>query len=68
MELVMFLDSDDLLLPKAVERLSKEINVTGKDIITSNVQTEDKNGFTYKLENSETIWTHGKIYRTSFLK
>ena len=61
----MFLDSDDLLLPKAVERLTKEINVTNYDIIISDIQGEDKNGFSYSIPAStnETVWTHGKIYR-----
>jgi glycosyltransferase involved in cell wall biosynthesis len=36
-EFIMFLDSDDLLLPKAVERLTKEINVTNCDIIISDI-------------------------------
>lgn len=67
-ELVMFLDSDDLLLPKAIERLSKEINVNNCDIVTSEIQGEDKYGFSFLIKDKETIWTHGKIYRTSFLK
>lgn len=67
-ELVTFLDSDDLLLPKAIERLSKEINVTGSDIITSEIQGEDKFGFSWTIDDNETTWNHGKIYRVSFLK
>lgn len=69
-EFVMFLDSDDLLLPKAVERLTKEINVTNCDIIISDIQGENKDGFSYSIPVSanETVWTHGKIYRVSFLK
>lgn len=67
-ELVMFLDSDDLLLPKAVERLSKEINVNNCDIVTSDIQGENEYGFPFFIKDKETIWTHGKIYRTSFLK
>lgn len=67
-ELVMFLDSDDLLLPKAIERLSKEINVTRNDMIVSEIQGEDKFGFSWTIDDNETIWNHGKIYRVSFLK
>lgn len=67
-ELVMFLDSDDLLMPKAIERLSKEINVTNKDIIVSQIQGETKQKFPIVVHDSETVWTHGKIYRISFLK
>lgn len=64
----MFLDSDDLLLPKAVERLSKEINVTGSDVIISKIQTEDKFHFSYSIEDVSSVWTHGKIYRVSYLR
>ena len=67
-ELVMFLDSDDLLLPKAVERLSKEINITNSDMVISQIQGETKDKNIGIVPNTETIWTHGKIYRVSFLK
>lgn len=67
-ELVMFLDSDDLLLPKAVERLSKEINVTNSDIIVSKIQSEDKLHFPISIVDSQAVWTHGKIYRVSYLR
>lgn len=67
-ELVMFLDSDDLLLPKAIERLSKEINVTNSDIIVSKIQSEDKLHFPISIVDSQAVWTHGKIYRVSYLR
>lgn len=67
-ELVMFLDSDDLLLPKAIERLSKEINITNSDIVISQIQGETKDKNIGIVPNTETVWTHGKIYRVSFLK
>lgn len=67
-ELVMFLDGDDLLLPKAVERLTKEINITNSDIVVSELQSERKDGIPFLVGDTETVWTHGKIYRVSFLK
>lgn len=67
-ELIMFLDSDDLLFPKAVERLSKEISITNSDIIISEIQGETKDKNIGLVPNTETVWTHGKIYRVSFLK
>ena len=67
-ELVMFLDSDDLLFPKAVERLTKEIGITNSNVICSVIQGENSQKGPFTVENSETVWTHGKIYRVSFLK
>lgn len=67
-ELVMFLDSDDILLPKAIERLSKEISITNSNMVISNILLEDKNKNLDQIQHGETVWTHGKIYRVSFLK
>lgn len=67
-EFVLFMDSDDLLMPKAVERLSKEINITNSNIIVSQIQSETKQKIPVQVANPEEIWTHGKIYRVSFLR
>ena len=65
----MFLDADDILLPYAVEVLTREINRNNADVIISNFYTEKKGiGLdVYKVETNGT-WLHGKIYRLSYLK
>lgn len=67
-EFVIFLDADDLLMPKAVERLSKEISLTNSNIVISIIQGETKQKIPAIVANSEEVWTHGKIYRVSFLE
>ena len=67
-EYVMWLDSDDLLFPNAVERLEDVIKHNNADIILTDIQQEIPNAppTVIKAENSHT-WMHGKIYRTQFL-
>lgn len=66
---VMFLDSDDLLMPHAVELLTKEIAITGADIVVSNFLNDkfNKTYDTYEINQNKT-WLHGKIYRLPFLR
>lgn len=62
---VMFLDSDDLLCPHAVARLSYEIQVNKYDLISSGIwQQKNKVGGTI---SQNATWTHGKIYRVAYL-
>ena len=67
-DLVMFLDSDDMLYPHAVARLTYEINHTKHDIISSAIWSEDKNGTGDTIAEDNKTWLHGKIYRTAYLK
>ena len=68
MELVMFLDSDDILLPHAVQALTYEINHGKFDIISSTIIAEHQNQpFTFIHPQQGLTWFHGKIYRMSFL-
>lgn len=69
LELIMFLDSDDLLFPNAVQALTHEINHGRYDFVMSEIVTERGNEpqFTIKGENALT-WHHGTIYRVKFLK
>ena len=67
-DLVMFLDSDDMLYPHAVARLTHEINHTMHDVISAAIWSEDKNGTGDMIPADNKTWMHGKIYRTSYLK
>jgi glycosyltransferase involved in cell wall biosynthesis len=66
---VMFLDADDMLMPYAVEMLTKEIAITGADFVVSDFVNDKYNKAyeTYGLDKNKT-WLHGKIYRVSFLR
>lgn len=68
-EYLMWLDSDDFLLPFAIERLTTVIAHNKADIIVTNIWRD------YSLTGEKNIiaadqsrtWLHGKIYRTQFL-
>ena len=67
-ELVMFLDSDDELLPHAVQTLTHEINHGLYDIIASSIVVEHKNEpFSIIQAEDSVTWFHGKIYRVAYL-
>ena len=68
-EYVMFLDSDDMYMPNAVEKLAYEIKHRGDDFIFSaiSVQRKHEPGFIIEPERGVRVWLHGKIFRTSFL-
>ena len=65
---VMFLDSDDMLFPNAVARLTYEIRHTNSDLISSKIWAEGKDGCGGYIEADNKTWLHGKIYRLSYLK
>ena len=66
---IMFLDSDDLLLPRAVEVLTREIKANNFDYLTSPVFAEQNNGPGVVINPQQCLqWSHGKIYRKEFLK
>lgn len=66
---VMFLDSDDILYPRAIEILYHEAKINKAEIVASDIMIEKKHdsGKRMKAEDS-TTWTHGKIYNLDFLK
>lgn len=68
-EFITFLDSDDLLMPHALDRLKYEIAHRGDDYVVSPIAVERKHstGFVLSGEEASKIWLHGKIFRTSFL-
>lgn len=64
----MFLDSDDMLYPRAIEMLYKEAKLNNADLIYSDIYVENPNG-KYVLKLGEnTTWFHGKIYRREYLE
>jgi glycosyltransferase involved in cell wall biosynthesis len=66
---VMFLDSDDILYPRAIDVLYREAKITNADVLYSNIQVEEKGGPGRVLNlGYNTTWTHGKMYKLSFLQ
>ena len=65
----MFLDSDDMLLPNAIDLLNQEIQLNTADVIYSNIYQENrfKEGIVLKV-GKNTTWMGGKIYSTNFLQ
>lgn len=66
---IIFLDADDMLLPQAVEHLTREIQVNKADLIISSIKYERKFGFDFDMEADKltSTWCHGRIYRTEYL-
>ena len=67
---IMFLDSDDMLMPRAVSILYKQAKQEEYDMVRSSFIREEKDKQDILLpQNINTItWFHGKIYRTAYLK
>ncbi len=68
-EYLMFLDSDDMLLPEAVEVLTREISVNKADIAASSIIAEmpHKPSMPLPVETTPVQWMHGKCYRRQYL-
>ena len=67
---IMFVDSDDMLMPRAVETLYTQAKVGDYDIVRSSFIREEKTKQDLILpQNTGTItWFHGKIYKVQYLK
>lgn len=66
---IMFLDADDMLMPRAVEVLYQQVKTEEYDIIRSSFIREDEKGDYVLPQNMGIItWFHGKIYKVAFLK
>ena len=64
-----FLDSDDALLPQAVERLEAIIEHNGADIIVTDIWQEYNGDIKNIIPAKDSrTWMHGKIYRSEFIK
>lgn len=69
-EFFMFMDSDDLLNPRAIEVLSKAIKSNNADVVISDFLVTEKDGTSHLMDvdNTPCTWTHGKIYRAKYLR
>ena len=65
---IMFLDSDDVLEPTAVEHLHNEMIRTDRDVIMGYFYCQESNGDFVTMKEDRSTWLHGNIYRRSFLK
>ena len=66
---VMFMDSDDMLMPRAIDALYREAKGNNADVVISSFMIE-QNHQPARLCDSETTpvtWTHGKIYKHKYL-
>ena len=66
---VMFLDADDMFMPRATEVMYYEAKKTGADIVMSNFIAErDKIAdIHFSSATAPITWTHNKIYRVGYL-
>lgn len=67
-EYVTFLDSDDILLPHAIEFLYKEIKDGEKEGVSSAGLRELPDGGYEEIWAMNEIWLHGKMYSLDYLK
>lgn len=67
---IMFLDSDDMLMPRAVEVLYTQAKAGDYDIVRSSfIREEKQKQDVYLPQNAGTItWFHGKIYKVKYIK
>lgn len=67
-EYLLFLDSDDMLLPYAIEILNRESQLNKPDILISQFINHNLYGITKIMDISKAnTWLHGKLYRAEFL-
>ena len=66
----MFLDSDDMLFPRAVELLYREAKINNADIVSSDFIAEKKNtpGYLMDVRDRPVTWFHGNIYKAEYLR
>ena len=67
-EYLMWLDSDDSLMPQAIDRLNKIILNNEADIISTQILQETDALEPKIIEAENRTWLHGKIYRSQFIK
>ena len=67
-EYVMFMDSDDLLMPQCIARLLAAIKGNQADVICTDVVKETLAPVQeYIKADQARTWLHGKVYRSQFL-
>lgn len=66
---IMLCDSDDMVLPQAIEALVRGISTNNLDIVSSSFMRHypDRN-IIQDVKNTAITWCAGKIYRNSYLK
>lgn len=66
----MFLDADDIMMPRAIEILSREIQANDADLVAGNFISEQAHspGILMRADSIPCTWTHGKIYRAQYLR
>ena len=69
-EFFMFMDADDILNPRAIELLSREIKLNNADIGVSNFMVDRTADLcpVMDVDNTPCTWCHGKIYRAKYLR
>jgi glycosyltransferase involved in cell wall biosynthesis len=67
---VMFVDSDDILNPRAVEVLYREAKLNNFDVLSSSFLAEKNHtpGIYLDVFKTPVTWCHGKIYKLAFLR
>lgn len=64
---IMFLDSDDILAPQAIEVANNEILKTNSDVVIGYFYRQQENGIYTLLKENCSTWLHGNVYKRSFL-
>jgi len=66
----MFLDADDIMMPRAVEILSREAQTNNADLVAGNFISEQAHspGIVMYADSVPCTWTHGKIYNAKYLR
>jgi len=66
----MFMDSDDILNPRAIEALSREAELNNADLVFSDfiVNRNAMPAFVMDVEKTPCTWCHGKIYKAEYLR
>ena len=69
-DFLTFVDSDDMLMPRAVEVLHREMSNNNYDIIQASFIREGQDGKDIIMSSNSNVltWFHGKVYRVSFLR
>lgn len=68
-EHLMFLDSDDMLMPRAVEMLTREMKLHNYDVCASGFLVEEAHtpGGFCEVDKTPVTWVLGKIYKRAYL-
>lgn len=64
---IMFLDNDDMLAPQAVELAQKGMMESNADVIIGYFYAENQNGQFKVMDESQTTWLHGNVYKREYL-